>query len=73
MQENNTEVVNAVEVTQPNLADAVPIQENPPKPSPISGPLANLFNRLNNRNKNARGAFGGKRKDNHVRTFKKKR
>lgn len=41
--------------------------------SPTQLPLGlqNIFNRLKNRNNNTNGAFGGKRKHNGVRGFKR--
>lgn len=51
---------------QTNQIDSI----SAPTPSP-SPEMVKLFKRLGNRNKNAAGAFGGKRKHNHVRGFKR--
>jgi hypothetical protein len=48
--------------------DPAPIQDIVP---PMPSPLVNLFNRLKNRNKTAKGAFGGKRRNNHVKGWKR--
>ena len=44
--------------------------DSTPTPS-VSPEMVKLFNRLRTRNKNTAGAFGGKRKHNHVSGFKR--